>query len=665
MTGRSFYSNTIQGFLDEEAYTILGKMADSNPYDLTEMQKYAWSEEISILKNQLCDYASGRILLEYTIPRMGKRVDAVILYKGLVTLLEFKAGDDEYRKATFDQVLDYALDLKNFQLGCQELIIAPIAVSTEAPEKLYELHKYPDGILYPIGANRNNIGKVMSNVFEKYEQLDFDYVSWESAVYMPTPTIVEAAQALYSNHHVEEISRSDAKAHNLTVTSDAVKKIVAYSKALKRKSIIFITGVPGAGKTLVGLNLASNFHNNEIGEHAVFLSGNLPLVTVLQEALTRDKVQREAEAGHKMSKADAKREVKSFIQIIHTYRDEYVGNDRKPTEHVAIFDESQRSWTKEELTSFMEKKKGIRGFDYSEPEFLISTMDRLEDWGVIVCLVGGGQEINKGEAGMPEWFDSLQRRFTGWDIYTADNIKDGEYLRGRSWESLVTGLNVTINNDLHLTTSMRSFRSENVSALVKYLLDNDLLGAQNTYAQLKDKYPICITRNLDTAKNWVQKMARGTERYGLFASSNAARLKPCGVVYAKDRSSISPENWFLNPKEDIRSSCFLEAVASEFETQGLELDYAVVAWDADFRIVNGKWISYQMSTRKTPPDWSPVKKKENILFMKNAYRVLLTRARQGFIIFIPEGSDTDITRKHEYYDTTFEYLKSVGFPAIN
>lgn len=282
-------------------------MADRNPFDLTEMQKYAWSEEISILKDQLCDYGSGRILLEYTIPRMGKRVDAVILYEGLVTLMEFKPEDDEYRKATFDQVLDYALDLKNFQSGCQELIIDPIAVSTEALEKQYELHKYQDGVLYPVGANRNNIGKVMNTVFEKYEQPDFDYVAWESAVYMPTPTIVEVAQALFGNHRVEEISRSDAKAHNLTVTSDAIKRIVAYSKAMQRKFIVFITVVPGAGKTLVGLNLANEFHYNETGEHAVFLSGNLPLVMVLQEALTRDKVQREAETGHKMSKSDAKR----------------------------------------------------------------------------------------------------------------------------------------------------------------------------------------------------------------------------------------------------------------------------------------------------------------------------------------------------------------------
>lgn len=664
MTGRSFYSNRIADFLDEEVYSILGKMADSNSFELTEMQKYAWSEEITILKEQLFDFSDGRIFLEYSIPRMGKRVDAVILYQGIVTLLEFKVGDVEYRKATFDQVLDYALDLKNFQSGCQEILIAPIAVSTEAPEKHYEINKYPDGVLYPVGANRNNIHRVMKTIISKYGQQPFDYLAWENSVYMPTPTIIEAAQALYSNHKVEEISRSDAKAHNLTVTSEAIKKIITYSKKFRRKSIVFITGVPGAGKTLIGLNLASGSHNNEIGDHAVFLSGNLPLVTVLQEALIRDKMQRESDVGNRISKADIKREVKSFIQIIHTYRDEYVGNERKPTEHIAVFDESQRSWTKEEMALFMEKKKGIKGFEYSEPEFLISTMDRLKDWGVIVCLVGGGQEINKGEAGISEWFDSLQRSFCEWDIYTAGNIKTEEYLRGRSWESLVSGLNVTINNDLYLTTSMRSFRSEDVSMFVKYILDNDLEAAKTMYNRFKDKYPIRITRDFNIAKKWVRKIARGTERYGLIASSNAARLKPYGVVYANDRSSISPEKWFLNPKEDIRSSCFLEAVASEFEIQGLELDYAIVAWDADFRIEDGRWMAYKMNMRKKPPNWSPIKKVEKIQFMKNAYRVLLTRARQGFIIFIPEGSDIDITREHNYYDTTYEYLKATGIPVI-
>jgi len=664
MPNRAYYSGRIEEFLEEDPNSIFGKITRNNPFDLTDTQRFSWIQEIEILKAQLTGLSSGRLLIEYTIPRMGKRVDAVLLYKGIVFLLEFKVGDTEYRKATYDQVLDYALDLKNFQLDCRELMIIPITVPTEAPTQAFQFVKYPDNVFHPIGANKNTIRTVVDEAVRLFKQNDFDYGKWEESTYMPTPTIIEAAQALYSNHSVSEISRSDAKAHNLTVTSNAIKSIVSYSKQNNRKSIIFITGVPGAGKTLIGLNLASEFHNNEEGEHAVFLSGNLPLVSVLQEALTRDRVRREAEVGCRISKTEARREVKSFIQIIHHYRDEYVGNERKPTEHISIFDESQRSWTKEELSSFMEKKKGIRNFNYSEPEFLISTMDRLNDWGVIVCLVGGGQEINKGEAGMPEWFDALRRRFSSWDIYTADNLRDNEYLRERTWESLIDGLNVKVNNDLHLSTSIRSFRSENVSLMVKYLLDNDLHAARETYKILAEKYPIRITRDLNTAKTWVKKMARGTERYGLFASSNAARLKPYGVVYANDRSSISPENWFLNPDNDIRSSCFLEAVASEFETQGLELDYAIIGWDADFRVEDGKWMAYQMSTRKSPPDWVLIKNEENILYMKNAYRVLLTRARQGFIIFIPKGCDSDLTRKPENYDRTFEYLKAVGIPVI-
>ena len=301
----------------------------------------------------------------------------------------------------------------------------------------------------------------------------------------------------------------------------------------------------------------------------------------------------------------------------------------------------------------MARKKGIKNFVYSEPEFLISTMDRWNDWAVIVCLVGGGQEINKGEAGLPEWFDSLRRSFSHWDVYAAKNLDDSEYLRGRTWTDLVKNLNVHIDEGLHLATSIRSFRSENVSLLVKYLLDNESEKARTVYSRLKDKYPIAITRDLEKAKEWVKLQARGNERYGLFASSSAARLKPYGIYYAKDRNSISPENWFLNSKEDIRSSYFMESVASEFETQGLEVDYALIAWDADLRIENNEWAFYQMSNRLSPPNWSRIHSENNRLYLKNAYRVLLTRARQGFIIYVPLGSGEDVTRKPCFYDQTY------------
>ncbi|MDO5544404.1 MAG: DUF2075 domain-containing protein [Eubacteriales bacterium] len=665
MSARSYYSSSIEDFLITHENYILAEMVRQHPFDLNDYTRDSWLSEIRILKRELNSMPGGHIALEFKIPRMGKRVDAVVSYRGILFLLEFKNGDTEYRNSTFKQVMDYALDLKNFHKGSRDKFIVPIAVPTEAPANSPSIQKYKDGIFRPFGVNQNQIGDAIRSVGERWAQSEIDFEAWETAEYMPTPTIVEAAQALYSNHNAAEITRSDAGAQNLNLTTQEIKRIVTHSKENNRKSIIFVTGVPGAGKTLVGLNLASEFHNSDLEEHAVFLSGNLPLVTVLQEALARDKVKREAEENHRhISKDYALREVKSFIQIIHHYRDEYVGNNICPSDRVAIFDESQRAWTQDEISSFMARKKGVRDFKYSEPEFLIQTMDRHNDWAVIVCLVGGGQEINKGEAGLPEWFDALRRSFPHWDVYAAMNLDDAEYLRGRTWCDLASGINLTISDGLHLATSMRSFRSENVSLLIKQILDNATEDARNTFCAVHKHYPIYITRNLDAAKKWVRDIARGSERYGLFASSNAARLKPRGIYYAKDRSSLSPENWFLNSEDDIRSSYFLEAVASEFETQGLELDYAIVAWDADLRIENGKWSHYQMSNRLSPPNWSRIRSENNKIYLTNAYRVLLTRARQGFIIYIPEGVDDDATRKHECYDPTFFYLRSIGIPEL-
>ena len=666
MAKRAFYSAEIMQFLQTDTDCILSEMVKSNSFDLTDLQRDAWLDEIAILKRELISLPEGRLMLEFTIPRMGKRVDAVVIYGGIVFLLEFKVGDSHYRASTDNQVLDYALDLKNFHKGSKSLIIVPVSIPTAAlPNcEIREIHQYSDGVCYPIRATQNQIARVIHFICNKWPCPPVNGLQWEKSEYMPTPTIIEVAQALYSNHNVKEITRSDAGTHNLTETTNTIKRIIQFSKAHHRKSIVFVTGVPGAGKTLVGLNLASELHNNAMEEHAVFLSGNLPLVTVLQEALARDKVRREKEQGRRLSKDTALREVKSFIQIIHHYRDEYVGNNQIPTERVAIFDESQRAWTQREISSFMARKKGVRNFPWSEPEFLIGTMDRRTDWATIVCLVGGGQEINKGEAGLPEWFDSLKKSYRHWDVYSAQNLDDSEYLHGRSWQEITDTLRLTIDNNLHLATSIRSFRSEKVSLLVKEILDNDLDAAKVTYQELEEKYPIFITRNLDKAKNWVKNSARGSERYGLFASSTAARLKPRGIYYAKDRSSLSPENWFLNGKDDIRSSYFLEAVASEFETQGLELDYAIVAWDADLRIEGGKWTHNQMSNRLSPPNWSKIRSEDNMKFLTNAYRVLLTRARQGFIIYIPEGVPDDATRLPEFYDETYNYLKEIGIKEI-
>lgn len=663
---RTYYSATIQNFLAQDSNAILGILVKNYQMaQLNEMMEYSWEEEIPILKEQLQSFTDGHIILEYVIPRMGKRIDAVFISANIVFLLEFKVGDNE--STAYDQVLDYALDLKNFQKESHDKLLVPIAVITEAQKCENTFEIYEDKVAKPLFATKDNLGKVIAAVIVNNNEKSFDYKSWENSIYLPTPTIIEAAQSLYAHHSVEDIARSDAGAQNLTMTTQAIEAIIKKSKASGEKSIIFVTGVPGAGKTLIGLNLANSKHDSEKGEHAVFLSGNFPLVAVLQEALARDLMGREKAKKNSLNKKNALRKISAFIQIIHRYRDDFIGNTTPPTERITIFDESQRAWTQTKIASFMARRKHIKNFPCSEPEFLISTMDRLNGWGVIVCLVGGGQEIDSGEAGIQEWFDSLRRSFKHWKIYTSKRINDRNYTWGRSWTEMLHDLNVEYNEDLYLASSMRSFRNEHVSAFIETLLQADLPNAQKYYKELSNEsrgYPIYITRDLNVAKQWIKSHARGSERYGILASSNAARLKPEGIYYAKEKTSISPENWFLNGKNDIRSSYFMEVVASEFETQGLELDYAIVAWDADFRIVDNQWKHFALSTKKNPPNWSPIGSKNNITYLTNAYRVLLTRSRQGLIIFIPYGSTVDATRLPQYYDTTYNYLREIGIKEI-
>ena len=649
---RAYYSDTFEKFLSQSPAEILGIIhRNCISADVTIQQTNTWAQEVEILKRQLASFQEGHIIFEYTIPRMGKRVDVILLHKNIVFLLEFKCGDHEYRASTVDQVYDYALDLRNFQKESHNKLIANIIVSTNAPARPITLVER-ERIIEPIFCNANNIAEAIKAVTDHYNEAPFDYASWVNSEYLPTPTIVEAAQALYRGHNVHEITRSDAGAENLTVTTEAIDKIIAYSKANHRKSICFVTGVPGAGKTLVGLNIAIKYANAAEGEHAVFLSGNFPLVEVLQEALARDQVEQAKQKGGKFSKKDALRSTSAFIQIIHKYRDSFVGNDNIPPERVAIFDEAQRAWTKEQIANFMAVKKGVPNFSYSEPEFLIGSMDRHQDWAVIICLVGGGQEINTGEAGLPEWFESLKRSYPSWDVYVTPQLNDSEYRRHARWEDMIGGLHVEENKNLHLSTSIRSFRTPDLSAFVKAVLDIDVVKAKELYVKIKDKYPILLTRNLKEAKEWVKARCKGTTRYGLIASSGALRLKPEGIFV---KNEISVPNWFLNAKDDVRSCYALEDVVTEFDIQGLEIDYSLLAWDADLRFVNGEWTYNSFTGSK----WNNVNSEENRLYLKNAYRVLLTRARQGMAIFIPEGDDTDATRKKSFYNGTYEYLSEI------
>jgi len=654
ITKRSYYSKPLNQFLVDEPRNILGELTKNHEFNLEEQQKNAWIRQIDILKEQLRDFNSGHIIFEYSIPRMGRRVDIIFIYSGIVFVLEFKVGGDEYPKYAVDQALDYAIDLKNFQEGSHTIQLVPILVATKAPEKNNVYEKYQDGIFQPLLCNAHNINSVMNHIASRYKAAAINPLEWETSLYKPTPTIIEAAQALYHGHSVKEISRSDSGAINLSKTAEAINKIIDKSKKEKIKSICFITGVPGAGKTLAGLNLAVEQQKLNGKDYAVFLSGNGPLVEVLREALARNAIRNSVE---KITKKSVLRKITKFIQNIHHFRDEALKAETPPIEKVVIFDEAQRAWTNKQTSAFMQKKKGVPDFNKSEPEFLISIMDRHKDWAVLICLIGGGQEINTGEAGLPEWFLALKKYFSHWHVYISTEISDIEYTRGTSIKDIVGNLKHESLKDLHLSTSIRSFRSENVSKFVKSVLDCDKENAKELFIKLQDKYPIVITRDINKAKIWLKQHARGSERIGMTASSGAYRLKPYGLSVQVE---IDAKNWFLNSKDDVRSSFYLEDVATEFAIQGLELDWTCVAWDADLRFDNNNW-TYKRFRGK---DWQNMKDQERIIYLKNAYRVLLTRARQGLVIFIPKGDIDDPTRMPEFYDKTFDYLKGIGIKEI-
>ncbi len=655
---RSFYSDSITNFKQNSSEHILGALARSNEFSLEITQRESWIQEINILKEALKDH-EGKIFFEYSIPRMGRRIDVVLIIKNVIFVLEFKVGEMEFLLSASDQVLDYSLDLKNFHETSHQHLIAPILIATEAKNIIPLISTTPhnDNLLFTVKTNTALLREVIDDILIFADGEDINNETWESGRYSPTPTIIEAAMALYNGHNVLEISRSDAEATNLSETSTALKEIIFQAKEKKEKAICLVTGVPGAGKTLIGLDIATKHLDKNNDLTSVFLSGNGPLVAILREALTRDKFKREKELGKKVRKGEIMSEVKLFIQNVHNFRDESLKDERPPFEHVTIFDEAQRAWNQIQTANFMLRKKNTPNFSISEPEFLISCLDRHQDWAVIICLVGGGQEINTGEAGISEWIESLNRSFPEWRVYVSDKLTDSEYAAGKALEILKTHKYVFTNPALHLSVSLRSFRAENLSLLIKNILDINIEEAKKNYVSIKEKYPIILTRSIITAKKWLKEKARGTERYGIVVSSQAIRLKP----YAIDvKSPMDPIHWFLDEKDDIRSSYYLEDVATEFQVQGLELDWACVTWDGDFRYSSIGWKYHSFVGSR----WNNINKEERKLYLKNAYRVLLTRARQGMVIVVPEGDISDPTRHPDYYNDTFNYLAEIGLEQI-
>lgn len=684
---RFYYSDSISAFLNRSVNEIIGELTLASQHDINEETSSSWVEEIDTLKEALAPFSGhGSVYFEYNIPRMGRRADVVAVIDGIVFVLEYKTAEQKFHRDAMIQVWDYALDLKNFQEGSHDRVLVPVLVAPKEKDKhcCLELKHFEDNVYEPLMVNAHLLGAGISKVLDSIPhevQLKTADDIWAKSGYEPTPTIIEAAIALYEENTVEDITKHGG---DIDKASVELANIIESCRNNNRKAICFITGVPGAGKTLIGLNTAIDQFNRD--EKAVYLSGNFPLVEVLQEALARDYVRRDKikakqEKRKACTKEEAKSKVKAFIQMIHHYRDLYlegttIENGRivpmpdyfqshsdkayVPSEHVAIFDEAQRAWTQEELGRFMREKKGIKDFPYSEPEYLISCMDRQPDWGVVVCLVGNGQSINKGEAGLKEWIESIYRSYKDWDVYISEYLMRSGYVTKEQMDLVRS--QIKSREELHLKMSMRSFRSEKVSIFVNQLLALQKEDAASTLREL-DNYPIVMTRSLETAKRWLRDHNRGSERMGLLASSKAERLKAISINVRYQPDFV---HWFLEDDRDIRSSNALEDTLTEFKVQGLEIDWACVAWDADLRLSqDGKsWQHFQL---RSGTKWQNINKPINREYQINAYRVLLTRARQGMIIVVPNGDHgvpPDETRKPEWYDGIYNYLKEIGIKEL-
>jgi DUF2075 family protein len=706
---RCLYSSEIKTFLTTNRNEVLGILCDGYHGVLQTTQSDAWGSEITILQEALIPWKDleGKIIFEYDIPRLGKRIDVVVLLKGIIFCIEFKVGESDILQGDVDQVLDYALDLKNFHKYSEDKVIVPILVATrhDGSSSVIQSSIYDDRVVNPLMTGEKGITKLISDVLERFPGESPVNDRWIISPYAPTPTIIEAARTLYESHSVHDITRHEADQVTTDQTIAYILDVIHKSKANGEKSICFVTGVPGAGKTLVGLEVAvkQTYQDSDKpieDEGAVYLSGNGPLVAVLNEALAQDNYKKCKERKENKKLTDSRREVGKFIQIIHRYRDNMLEKIKLPVEngileidpdkavkmqgsgygeveHVAIFDEAQRSWTHDRIASYLKRggtygnKKKVDNFPMSEAAFLIWSLDQREDWATIVCLVGGGQEINTGEAGISEWISSLNNFFPEWKIYISPKLTEPEYADGKVEELLKDNTNVTYEEKLHLSVSLRSFRAEKLSAFVHAVLTIDE-GAASIYEEIKDRYPIVLTRDMEKAKRWIHEKARGNERTGVLITKESARYKPLGihVLPSDDENAI---HWFLDDITDTKSSNYLEDAATEIQVQGLELEYTCVLWDADMRYEDGMWKFYRFGNNK----WNLIEdesesKHEKMRYMLNAYRVLMTRARSGMIICVPEGNSyknengfwEDETRRPEYYDGTYNYLKSLGLEEI-
>jgi hypothetical protein len=670
----AYFKSNVHDFLESDPRTIIGEINLSTRHSLSKLRLttlVSWERTISILKqslreliDRLPEAVEWGLLLEYEIPRRDRRIDVVVLTPSAVLVLEFKTGELDEELTARRQAEHYALELRDFHRESYGLRIVPIAVSgSDSAFEPPAVERITDLVTPVLNANEASLASAMIHAVTKSSQTDkgtTDFKVWNASDYEPIPNIIEAAKMLYAGHSVRELSQAQADAHNLTATSDVLIDAVETAQREGRKIICFVTGVPGAGKTLAGLNVV---HSPDLMRESrpagAFLSGNIPLVCVISEALARDHHERTKE-----SLSESRRKIKTFIQTVQSFVKAYRDNDKKPPERVVVFDEAQRAWDARKVKKDFLQRATAEERDAlitmsSEPSTMLSIMDRFSDWAVMIALVGGGQEIYDGEAGLAEWGRVLRDEFPHWLVMaSSEALTGGASVAGsRLYQEGIFGKSlVTTEPHLHLPVSLRSFRAEAFAAWVNAVVNGQPKEAA-LVARECSAFPIKLTRSLEDARAYLRASTRGLRRCGLLASSGALRLRAHGLeVSSGFRGGISLENWFLAEPEDIRSSNMLEIALTEFECQGLELDWVGVCWGGDFTQRFDQWNF----RRLTGSDWQQVQIPVTQEFIRNKYRVLLTRAREGLVLWVPPGDPSDRTRDPLAFDATADYLESCG-----
>jgi hypothetical protein len=662
----SFYRSTVAEFLAISTEEVLARLsvayAGRGYTSQYTDQTLTWAHDLQQLRQVLAHCVSlvpassnWGLLLEFSIPRKEMRIDVVLLIGQTVVLLETKTRDTSAQARR--QIEEYALLLHYFHKGTFEKRIVPILVCPEPKRPHVELNQYemfPQLAVYWIAPVQivpwDSVAEILLEIPEVPPN-SADTAGWDESPYHPVPSIIDAAMALRTGLDIREIAHSEASEHEIQMVLETVQGFVGEARSNRRHAICFLTGVPGSGKTLVGLSLAHADENRSNAIH--FMSGNGPLVKVLQHLFTTESRKSGA------SVAEARTEAKTLIENVHVFaRYHTEDNPRAPFNHAIIFDEAQRAWNRAQ-----NKKKFNR--DYSEPEMLLKIMGRHDDWAVVVALVGGGQEINDGEAGLEEWGKALSESVKEWVIYASPEVLEGgpSTAGHRLFADSVPGKNVVTNPALHLRTSNRSLRAENLARWVNYVIDGNAEEAAEL--RIANKFPILLSRDLSEVRCELRKQGIGFNRCGLIGSSGAARLRAEGLEPNSTFHADYPwEHWYLAERTDVRSSFQCEVFATEFEIQGLELDWIGVCWGGDF--VWDKSKGWQLRNFRPGANnrWLNIKNPDKRVFRKNAYRVLLTRARQGMILFVPLGNPTDPTTPRCEFDETAEYLLNCGVTPL-